>query len=162
MMKRTFFKLGAFALSFILGVIVFLFFMNNRVDKAAVPPITPIGDHPPNKCTGPNELVDKGGNVVISVPNDDEFYIGKQRVESFQISARITQLLGNVAPSERVVFIKGEAKVTFQTLELIVRQARLADVNRIEFILDKKKQGTPPEGAHRILPPQQALGADSP
>ena len=38
-----------------------------------------------------------------------------------------------------MVFIKGASKVKFQTLDLIVRQARAADVKRIEFVLDKKK-----------------------
>jgi biopolymer transport protein ExbD len=138
-MKQTFFRLGTLALSFIIGVGITLFFMNHRVDEAAVPPI---GDQPSNKCAGPNELVYKGGNVVISVPNDNEFYIARQKVEASQISARITQLLGDACLCDRVVFIKGGAKVTFQTLDVIVRQAKEADVHRIEFVLDRKKPGT--------------------
>jgi biopolymer transport protein ExbD len=156
-MKKTFFKLGSFGLAFILGVFISQFFMNHRVDDAVVLPIAPIGDQLPNKCTGPNELVDKGGNVVISVPNDNEFYISKQKVEGSQISARITQLLGDVGFCERVVFIKGEAKVTFQTLDLIVREVRKADVNRIEFLLDKKKLATPLGGDHRTGSPNKRL-----
>lgn len=136
-MKPTIFRLGIIAISFLIGIAVSLIFTNQRSDEAALPPV---GNRFSN-CANPTELVYKGGNVVISVPNDDEFYIGKQKVEPSQISARITQLFGDVCLCDRVVFIKGAAKVKFQTLDLIVRQARDADVNRIEFVLDRKKRG---------------------
>jgi biopolymer transport protein ExbD len=137
-MKTTLFKLGALALSFTIGVAICLFFANHRSDEAAPPTV---GSQLSTKCARPDELVDKGANVVISVPNDDEFYIGKQKIEPSQISARIRQLLGNIDFCDRVVFIKGAPNVKFQTLDQIVRQVRDADVNRIEFVLDKKKRG---------------------
>jgi len=76
------------------------------------------------RCPSTNELIGKGGSVVISVPNDDEFYIGKVRVEASQINNRIMKLFRNEALSDRVVFIKGAPKVRFRTLSLIVRQVR--------------------------------------
>jgi biopolymer transport protein ExbD len=143
-MKPTFFRLGTLALSFVLGVILSLFFTSPHSDDSGLPPFvkraSPVVKQPSTECVG-DELTNKGANVVISVPNDDEFYIGKQKVELSQISARITKLLGKVCPCDRVVFIKGAAKVKFETLDPIVRQAKIADVNRIEFVLDKKKRG---------------------
>jgi biopolymer transport protein ExbD len=137
-MKPTLFKLGTLALSFTIGVAIFLFFANRRSDEAALPSV---GNQLSTKCAGRDELVDKGAKIVISVANDDEFYIAKQKVERPQISARLRQLFSNVDFCDRVVFIKGAANVKFQTLDHIVRQARDADVNRIEFVLDKKKRG---------------------
>jgi biopolymer transport protein ExbD len=136
-MKPTIFRLGTLALSFTIGVAVFLFFANHHSKEAALPPV---GNQLSTKCTSLGEVVDKGANVVISVPNDAELYIGKQKVEPSQITIRIRQLLGNVDFCNRVVFIKGASNVRFHTLDQIVRQAKKADVNRIEFVLDKKKR----------------------
>lgn len=138
MMKRTFLRLGTFALSLTIGVAISLLLTNHRSEEATLPPVW---NRLSTRCASLDELVDKGANVVISVPNDDEVYIGKQKVELSQISTKIRLLLGNVDFCDRVVFIKGAPNVKFQTVDLIVRQAKDADINRIEFVLDKKKRG---------------------
>jgi biopolymer transport protein ExbD len=137
-MRPTVFKLGTLVISFTIGVAIFLFFANHRSDEAALPPVE---NQLLTKCPSPDELPNKGQYLVISVPNDDEFYIGKQKVDLSQISTRIRQMLGNADFCDQVVFVKGEKNVKFQTLDLIVRQVKDADINRIEFVLDKKKRG---------------------
>jgi biopolymer transport protein ExbD len=134
-MKSAIFKVGILALSLTIGVVACLFFANRRSHKPAVPSI---GNQPSTKCADP---VYKGGYLVISVPNDDECYIGKQKVELPQISASVRQWLRNVDFCDRVVFIKAASQVRLETLAQIERQARDADVYRVEFILDKRKRG---------------------
>ena len=137
-MKPILSRLGCLALTFTMGVAVFLFFKNPRPSE---PPLPRIKDQLSTKCADPDALVDKGGSIVISVPNDNEFYIGKRKVATSEISAKIRQLRGEANFCNRVVFIKAAALVTLQTLDQISRQLRDADVNHIEFVLDKKKSG---------------------
>jgi biopolymer transport protein ExbD len=93
-----------------------------------------------SRCPSPDSLI-KGGYVVISVPNDGEFYLGKRKVALSEIPDGVRKLFGNESLDNRVVFIKGAASVKFQTLSLIAGKIREADVNCIEFVLDKKKRG---------------------
>ena len=135
-MRPTLFKLGTLAISLTIGVAIFLFFANHRSDEAVIPPVeNPLS----TKC--PDDLINKGQYLVISVPNDDEFYIGKQKVELSEISTKIRQMLGNADFCDRIVRMKYASSVKSQTLDLIARQAKEADINRIEFVLDKKKRG---------------------
>jgi biopolymer transport protein ExbD len=137
-MKPTLFRLGTLVFSFIIGVAISLFFANHSSDERPLPPV--VNQLSP-KCANLDALVYKGENLVISVPNDNEFYIGKKKVEALQITARIRQLFGNVNFCDRIVFIKGASHVTLQSLDQVVREVKAADVNRIEFVLDKKKRG---------------------
>ena len=135
-MKPTIFMLGIVALCCTIGVVTFLLFANRRANETAVPPVE---NQLSTKCS--DELFIKTNKVVISVPNDDECYIGKQKVEKADIPAKLRPLLSNVDFCYRVVFIKAASEVKLETLVQIERQARDAQVNRVEFVLDKKKRG---------------------
>ena len=81
----------------------------------------------------------RGKYVVISMPADGEFYIGKSKVTLADISERVRALTAKEAPDERIVFIKGEPSVKYETLSLVISQVKDADVNRIEIVPNKKK-----------------------
>jgi biopolymer transport protein ExbD len=131
-MKPTFFRLITLALSLAIGLAVSYSLANPNV---ADPHLPAFENRSAMECA--NQMVNK--YVVISVPDDDEFYIGKQRVELSQISATIARRLSGVSFSGRVVYIKSAAKVRFETLDLVLHAAKQANLNRIEFVLDKKK-----------------------
>jgi hypothetical protein len=79
-MKSLLIRIGALTLSFTVGVAISLLITNHRSCDAT---ITPVNFSSP-ECPSTDGLLIKGGFVVISVPNDDEFYIGKQKVEACQ------------------------------------------------------------------------------
>lgn len=87
--------------------------------------------------------------VVISVPADNEVYIGKRQVDLSQISAMISRSLGPIPQGERVAYIKSAARIKFETLDIVIKAAKQAGIDRIEFMLDKKKSR---RSASRDLP----------
>ena len=72
--------------------------------------------------------------VVVTILNDDEFFIGKNRLMLTDIPDRIRQQIGYLPPEHRLVFIKGEPSVKFDTLSAVMRTIRDADVYEIEVI----------------------------
>ena len=129
-MTPTLSRLTAPIFSLAIAVAISYFVRNDAAD-----PVLPAVENPP--------VLDCGGQrvhfMVISVPNNDEFYLGKQKVVASQISSRIAQFFTGLPVSDRVVYIKSAANVKYEILDLIMHQAKLAPVNRVEFVLDKKK-----------------------
>jgi biopolymer transport protein ExbD len=72
--------------------------------------------------------------VVVTIPNNTEFFIGKNRLALTDIPNRIAQQIGDLPPEQRTVFVKGEPGVTFETLSAAMRTIRDADVYRIEVV----------------------------
>ena len=77
--------------------------------------------------------------VVISVPSDNEFYIGKNSIALADIPERVRTLTANESPDERVVFIKGQPSVKYSTLSRLIIKVKEADVGRIEVVPDRRK-----------------------
>jgi len=119
-------------LSIMLGVAVSVYLSNQNVSDQSMPPIDnglPIESvrYPPVK------------SVVISVPADGEFYIGKHRFNLTEISDVVAGSLASIPNNERIVYLKSATGVKFETLALVIKEVKRAGVDRIEFVLDKKK-----------------------
>jgi biopolymer transport protein ExbD len=134
-MKPTLLRLISLVLSISLGLAIFFLFKNHDVSDELIPPVE---NSSAVLCANEAHV----NYVVISVPADGEFYIGKRRVELSQISAVIARSLRSIPCNDRVVYIKSAAEVRFETLDLVLHAAKEAGINRIEFVLDKKKAGT--------------------
>jgi biopolymer transport protein ExbD len=134
-MEPTLRRLISLLLCIALGLAIFFLFGNHDVSDQLKPPVE-------------NSSVVLCANgapvnyVVISVLADGEFYIGKRQVELSQISAQIARSLRSIPCNDRVVYIKSAADVRFETLNLVLREVKESSINRIEFVLDKKKAGT--------------------
>lgn len=72
--------------------------------------------------------------VVVAIPNNTEFFIGKNRLTLIDIPDRIRQQIGDLPTEQRTVSIKGEPGVTYETLSAAMRTIRKADVYRIEVV----------------------------
>ncbi|HSB28694.1 MAG TPA: biopolymer transporter ExbD [Pyrinomonadaceae bacterium] len=131
-MKPTSFRLIILALAIVLGVAISTFLSNHNVSDQLIPPIdnSPAIErisYPPVK------------SVVISVPADGEFYIGKQRFDLSQISDVVTRSLISIPSNERTVYLKSAIGVKAETLAFVIKEVKRAGVDRIELVLDKKK-----------------------
>ena len=131
-MKPTFFRLSTLVLSIVLGVAVSVYLSNQHVSDQLIPridnalPIESV-NYPPVK------------SVVISVPADGEFYISKHRFDLTEISDFVAGSLASIPRNERVVYLKSATGVKFETLALVIKEVKRAGVDRIQFVLDKKK-----------------------
>ena len=91
------------------------------------------------RCPSAREVIATGRYVVVAVPNDREFYIGKNSLALTDIPDRIRQLIGDLPVEQRTVFVKGEPGVRYETLSAVMNTIREADVDRIEVVPIPKK-----------------------
>ncbi|HEX6649936.1 MAG TPA: biopolymer transporter ExbD [Pyrinomonadaceae bacterium] len=132
-MKPTFSRLLSFVLSAALGLAVSFSSTPADVSNQLIPPVE-------RACPESASNLRLDG-VVISVPADGEFYVRKQRVTLAQISDALSWAPTSGPCGERVVYIKSAGVVKFETLALVITEVKRANIDRIEFILDKKKRG---------------------
>lgn len=149
-MRSTLLRLSALLLTFTVGTSLSLFFKRHHsIEPSSTVSSSRVGSVVSSGCPRIDELVVKDAYLVISAPNDAEFYLGQRKVALAEIPGGVRRVLGNQPVDNQVVFIKSAASVRFETLSLIADQLRNANVKCIEFVLDKKKR------AGALQPPLQ-------
>lgn len=88
----------------------------------------------------------KESSVVISIPNDTDFYIGKEKVDENEIGPRVDKMLKSKTEAERIVYIKSSVGVQYGTVVKIINLVRKQGVDKIGLVADKKKGGPPAPG----------------
>lgn len=135
-MNRILFTALAVVLSFGLGIATAVL-LNRQNPSRSIPTDSPAAVSA--GCPSASELMARGKYVVIAVPGDSEFYIGKNSVALSDIPERVRSLTENESPDDRIVFIKGEPSVRYGTLSSVISKVKDADVSRIEIVPNKKK-----------------------
>jgi biopolymer transport protein TolR len=84
----------------------------------------------------------KESSVVISVPNDGEYYLGKQRIEKEQLTDKVDSMLKNMkTDQDRIVYIKSGVGVSYGDVVNVINEVRKLGVDKIGLVADKKKKG---------------------
>jgi biopolymer transport protein TolR len=84
----------------------------------------------------------KESSIVISVPNDGEYYLGKQRLPKEQLTEKVdTMLKGIKNEADRIVYIKSGVGVSYGDVVNVINEVRKLGVDRIGLVADKKKKG---------------------
>ena len=93
-----------------------------------------------NPDVDPNII--KESSIVISVPNDGEYYLGKQRLAKEQLSDKVdTMLKGIKNENDRIVYIKSGVGVSYGDVVNVINEVRKLGVDKIGLVADKKKGG---------------------
>jgi len=93
-----------------------------------------------NPDVDPNII--KESSIVISVPNDGEYYLGKQRIAKEQLSDKVdTMLKGIKNENDRIVYIKSGVNVSYGDVVTVINEVRKLGVDKIGLVADKKKGG---------------------
>jgi biopolymer transport protein TolR len=93
-----------------------------------------------NPDVDPNII--KESSVVISVPNDGEYYLGKKRVAREELADKVdTMLKGIKNEQDRIVYIKSGVGVSYGDVVNIINEVRKLGVDKIGLVADKKKGG---------------------
>ncbi|HEY4424112.1 MAG TPA: biopolymer transporter ExbD [Pyrinomonadaceae bacterium] len=93
-----------------------------------------------NPDVDPNII--KESSIVISVPNDGEYYLGKQRVAREQLSDKVDTLLQKIKnENDRIVYIKSGVNVSYGDVVTVINEVRKLGVDKIGLVADKKKGG---------------------
>src|SRR5262245_51375398 len=93
-----------------------------------------------NPDVDPNII--KESSIVISVPSDGEYYLGKQKIAREQLTEKVDSLLKNIKnDQDRIVYIKSGVRVSYGDVVNVINEVRKLGVDKIGLVADKKKKG---------------------
>src|SRR6266566_4606831 len=98
----------------------------------------------PQNMLNPEEdqKIIKESSVVISIPNDGEYYIGKQRVAKTEVADKVDRMLQAIKnEQDHIVYIKSGVKVSYGDVVGIINEVRKLGVDKIGLVADKRKGG---------------------
>ena len=82
-------------------------------------------------------------SVVLTIPNNNDFYIGKDQYSLENLGEKVKRLMENKTPDKRIVYIKSGVGVDYGTVVKAINIVRKQDIDKIGLVADRKKGGTP-------------------
>ncbi len=97
----------------------------------------------PKNMISPDEDGDiaKDTSIVIAIPDNSNFYIGKDPYPLDVLGEKIQTLMKDKTPDKRIVYIKSGIDVDYGRVVEAIDTIRKQDVDRIGLVADKKKGG---------------------
>ena len=87
-------------------------------------------------------------SVVVSIPNDGEYYLGKKRIHIEQLADEVAHMLDKIKNTQdRIVYIKSGVSVDYGDVVNVINEIRKLGVDQIGLVADKKKESTRPNTA---------------
>lgn len=84
----------------------------------------------------------KESSVVVSIPNDGEYYLGKDRISKEELGPTIKSVMEKKPIEEQIVYIKSSVGVTYgDVVGIIDVVRRVGEVQQVGLVADKKKKG---------------------
>jgi len=84
----------------------------------------------------------KESSVVISIPADGQYYLGKIPVQKDQLADKVDSMLKNIKnDQDRIVYIKSGVNVSYGDVVTVINEVRKLGVDKIGLVADKKKKG---------------------
>jgi biopolymer transport protein ExbD/biopolymer transport protein TolR len=83
----------------------------------------------------------KESSIVISIPNDGEYYLGKEKVQREQLTEKVDKMLQKINEQDRIVYIKSGVGVSYGDVVNVINEVRKLGVDKIGLVADKKKKG---------------------
>lgn len=90
-----------------------------------------------NPDADPNII--KETSVVVAIPNDSEFYIGRDKIAQADIPKTISKLMKDKPPNEQVIYIKSGRLVQYGTVVTVIDSIREAGFEKIGLVSEKEK-----------------------
>jgi biopolymer transport protein ExbD/biopolymer transport protein TolR len=89
-----------------------------------------------------DQRIIKDNSIVIAIPSDGEYYLGKDRVTKEQVKDKVEKMLGLIKKEEdKVVYIKSGVNVSYGDVVNVINEVRALGVDKIGLVADKKKGG---------------------
>ena len=89
-----------------------------------------------------DQRIIKDNSIVIAIPSDGEYYLGKDRVAKEQLKDKVEKMLGLIKKEEdKVVYIKSGVNVSYGDVVNVINEVRALGVDKIGLVADKKKGG---------------------
>jgi biopolymer transport protein TolR len=99
----------------------------------------------PREMVSPDEDMEitKDTSVVISIPDNTNFYIGKDQYPLTALGEKIQGMMKDKAPDKRIVYIKSGIDVDYGRVVEAIDTIRKQDIDKIGLVADKKKSQQP-------------------
>jgi biopolymer transport protein ExbD/biopolymer transport protein TolR len=89
--------------------------------------------------------ITKDTSVVIAIPDNSNFYVGKDPYPIEELGDRVKTLMKDKTVEERIVYIKAGIDVDYGTVVKAIDAIRKQEIDKIGLVADKKK-GVAPQG----------------
>ena len=95
----------------------------------------------PRDMISPDEDGDivKDSSVVVAIPDNNNFYIGKEIYPLDQLGEVIKKRMEGKTPEKRIVYIKSGIDVDYGRVVAAIDTIRKQDIDKIGLVADKKK-----------------------
>lgn len=95
----------------------------------------------PRDMISPDEDGDiaKDTSVVIAIPDNNNFYIGKEQYPLDALGDKVKKLMENKTPEKRIVYIKSGIDVDYGRVVDAIKTIRKQDIDKIGLVADQKK-----------------------
>ncbi len=95
----------------------------------------------PKELNNPQEdaKIIKEDSVVISVPKDGEYYVGKEKILEEELGQKIKGMLDKKLESEKIVYLKSGIGVSYGDVVKLINIIRKQGIDKIGLVADKKK-----------------------
>lgn len=95
----------------------------------------------PREMNSPDEDQDinKEDAVIVAIPDNNNFYIGKNPYPLEELGEKIKNLMKDKAPDKRIVYIKSGVEVDYGTVVKAIDQVRKQDIDKVGLVADRKK-----------------------
>jgi biopolymer transport protein ExbD/biopolymer transport protein TolR len=99
----------------------------------------------PRDMISPDEDADiaKDTSVIVAIPDNNNFYIGKEQFPLTALGDKIKRLMENKTPEKRIVYIKSGVDVEYGKVVEAIDTIRKQDIDKIGLVADKKKDVKP-------------------
>jgi biopolymer transport protein ExbD/biopolymer transport protein TolR len=121
----------------IMLVLLIIFMVVTPLLQSGVTVILPRGNNPDEDAN-----ITKDTAVVISIPSDGVYYIGRDPVRKEQLVEKVQLRMKALKPSDpQIVYIKGTVNVQYGDVVDVVNLIRDAGFEQLGLVSDKKKAG---------------------
>jgi biopolymer transport protein TolR len=86
-----------------------------------------------------DQAIIKETSVVVSVPSNGQYYIGKELYPKDQLGEKIKKLMERKAEEEKIIYIKSGVAVDYGEVVDVLNIIRKEGIERIGLVADKKK-----------------------
>lgn len=86
-----------------------------------------------------DDEIAKDTSVIVAIPDNNNFYIGKEQYPLNALGEKISKLMENKTPDKRIVYIKSGVEVDYGKVVEAIDTIRKQDIDRIGLVADKKK-----------------------
>ena len=95
----------------------------------------------PRETRNPDEdqAINKESAVIISVPKDGDYYLGKKKVNLDDLKSSVEKALANKKEEDKIVYIKSGIEVSYGEVVKVINAVREKGIDKIGLVADKKK-----------------------